>query len=59
MEHSDDEAAVRRAVADILVCLSNGRVTEERLSLIRRKMEEAAAAARGEDAWVRVQRVGA
>lgn len=47
-EHSDDEVAVRCAVADILVALSNGRCPEDRMQAVRRLLEKAARIAQGE-----------
>lgn len=48
LERSEDEAAVRCAVADILVALSHGRCPEERMADVKRLVERAARIAQGE-----------
>jgi chaperonin cofactor prefoldin len=49
VEHSDDQAAVRRAVADILVWMSGDRCTDELLAAVREKIEEALKMMRASD----------
>lgn len=48
MDRDDDEAAIRFAVADILVFMRSDRVTDESLREIRVKVEEAAEIARSQ-----------